>query len=130
VGVVITLIVLSAIRPEGPSPANMATDGVKIGAQMITEKAPARDADTPPAAPVEPNEDGTPSLRLYVDYNCIHCHNFELENNDQFATWLENGAITLEIHPVATLDGSSRYSTRAANAAACVANYSPDSFFD
>ncbi|MGB3413748.1 MAG: thioredoxin domain-containing protein [Microbacteriaceae bacterium] len=130
IGVVISLIVLNSIRPEGPSPANMATDGIKIGQNLVAEKTPARDVGTPPSVPVEPNEDGTPSLRLYLDYNCVHCATFEAENNAQLKAWLENGAITLELHPVSILDSSSRYSTRSANAAACVANYSPDTFFD
>lgn len=45
---------------------------------------------------------------------------------------MSDGTATVEIHPLATLDRlsmGSKYSSRAANAAACVANFSPDSFF-
>ena len=41
------------------------------------------------------------------------------------------GAATLEIHPISILDrlsSGTEYATRAANAAACVANVEPDSF--
>jgi protein-disulfide isomerase len=46
---------------------------------------------------------------------------------------VEEGAATLEVHPVAILTNKSagtQYSLRAANAAACVADTSPESFFD
>lgn len=130
---VVALLVADAIKPEGPSPANMATNGVKIGQNFEAELAAAREAEEPPAKPVEPNEDGSANIRLYVDYHCVYCQQFEIENGEQLATWLDKGAITLEIHPISTQDGGSvgaRYSSRAANAAACVANYSPNNFFD
>lgn len=130
--VAVVLVVTIAIKPEGPSPANMATDGIKIGQNLEAELAPAREADEEPVAPVEPNPDGSTNIRLYVDYHCVYCQQFEIENGEQLEAWLDHGAITLEIHPVATQDGGSqgaRYASRAANAAACVANYSPNNFF-
>jgi protein-disulfide isomerase len=47
-------------------------------------------------------------------------------------SWVDTGAATIEIHPISFLDKASlnEYSSRAANAAACVANYEPDAYFD
>jgi protein-disulfide isomerase len=69
---------------------------------------------------------------MYVDYFCTICGAFEQANGSQIDTWLETGAATVEIHPLAVLDRVSqgtKYSTRSANAAACVANYSPNQYF-
>jgi protein-disulfide isomerase len=74
---------------------------------------------------------GAVRVVTYVDYFCPYCGEFEATNGDQLAEWVDNGDIVLEVHPVAILDRASlgtRYSTRAANAAACVADTSPGSF--
>jgi protein-disulfide isomerase len=45
---------------------------------------------------------------------------------------MKSGAATVEIHPISFLDRSSlgtRYSSRAANAGGCVANYSPNDYW-
>lgn len=129
----VTLVILNGIRPAAPGPLNMLSDGIKIGEdfEAITTTAlqPGRD-------PL-PNERDPASeiidIKIFVDYMCPICGAFEAENGDQIATLVESGAATIEIHPVAILDRFSvgtEYSTRAANAAACVANSSPDSFYD
>lgn len=129
---VIALIIFTSIRPAGPGPANMATDGIKFGTDLVAEAAPARAADAPPQEPVEPAE-GVVDIRVWVDYLCPICGAFEATNAEQIQGWVEDGSATLEIHPIAILDRASqgsRYSTRSANAAACVANYAPESAYD
>jgi protein-disulfide isomerase len=110
----------------------MASDGIKIGQGLVAETTPALQPDEEPAAPSE-NEAGVVDIRIYVDYLCPICGAFEAANTEQIQGWVEDGSVTLETHPIAILDSQSqgtKYSTRAANAAACVANYSPDSFFE
>jgi protein-disulfide isomerase len=73
----------------------------------------------------------TVNITTYIDYQCPYCNQFETANESQIKTWLQKGAVTLEIHPISILDASSlgtKYSTRSANAAMCVANYDPDAF--
>jgi protein-disulfide isomerase len=128
----VSLIIVNSARPAAPGPRNMLSDGIKIGQnfQAVSTAGLTEDEKPKPAAD---NPADVIDIRLYVDYLCPYCGDFAEENNDQIAAWLEEGAATLEIHPISLLDSQSaatQYSTRAANAAACVANYSPNSFFD
>ncbi|SDK25004.1 Protein-disulfide isomerase [Cryobacterium psychrotolerans] len=129
---IIALIIVNSIRPVGPGPANMASDGVLIGEGLTTVKTPALQPDAKPVASV-PDATGTVAdIRVYVDYLCPYCGEFELNNSDQIAQWVEAGAATVEIHPISILTSKSagtQYSLRAANAAACVANSSPNDFY-
>ena len=129
---IIALIIVNSIRPVGPGPANMASDGVLIGEGLTTVKTPALQPDAKPVASV-PDATGTVAdIRVYVDYLCPYCGEFELNNSDQIAQWVESGAATVEIHPISILTSKSagtQYSLRAANAAACVANSSPNDFY-
>ncbi|MDQ0092157.1 DsbA family protein [Paeniglutamicibacter psychrophenolicus] len=70
------------------------------------------------------------NLLLYVDVNCVHCADFETEYADQISTWLAAGDVTVEYRTVAFLDGASptNYSSRGANALACVADAAPASY--
>jgi protein-disulfide isomerase len=127
----VAFILTSAIRPPAPGPMNMASDGIVIGSELEAVETPALAAGAAPVATsVDPN---VPNIRIYVDYLCTVCGEFEKANSEQLATWAENGTATVEYHPIAILTGrsaGSQYSLRAANAAACVANFSPNSFFD
>ncbi|TFD80278.1 hypothetical protein E3T54_03340 [Cryobacterium sp. Sr8] len=129
---IIALIIVNSIRPVGPGPANMASDGVLIGEGLTTVKTPALQPDAKPVASV-PDATGTVAdIRVYVDYLCPYCGEFELNNSDQIAQWVEAGAATVEVHPISILTSKSagtQYSLRAANAAACVANSSPNDFY-
>jgi protein-disulfide isomerase len=69
----------------------------------------------------------------YVDYQCPYCAYFENANIDQIKGWLDTGLATLEVRPLSFLDGRgspNEYSSRAANATACVASFSPNNYFD
>jgi protein-disulfide isomerase len=127
----VTLVIVSTLKPAGPGPLNMASDGIVIGQNFTAQTTPAL-ADG--AAPVPSTSDpSTVDIRIYLDYMCPYCGQFETTNNAQIGDLVKSGGATVEIHPLSILDRSSlstKYSTRAANAAACVANYSPNNFWD
>jgi protein-disulfide isomerase len=128
---VVAFIIFTSIRPAGPGPANMASDGIKIGQNLEAVPTAALPAGDDPV-PSEPNPAGVADIRIWVDYLCPFCGQFEATNSEQIESWVTEGSATIEIHPISILNSQSqgsRYSTRAANAAACVANYSPNSFF-
>lgn len=103
-------------------PANMDWDnGIRIGQGF---KAISKD---------EANAE-TPNITVYIDYQCPICKQFEEIQKSQLDAWVQNGAATVEIHPVAFLDGypevfNTQFSRNSANAAACVADQAPDSFY-
>jgi len=129
---VVAILIVSSLRPPGPGPANMLSDGIKIGAGVQAVQTAALEADALPV-PSEPNADGVPAINVFLDFSCPACAQFEAVYGPVFRTWLENGTATVEYHPISFLDGQSsgtRFSTRAANASACVADTSPNAFFD
>jgi len=131
--VAVVVVITNSIRPAGPGPANMASDGIRIGQDFVAETTPALGADDEPTATETTASSDTVDIVIYLDYLCPICGGFEQANNEYIAGLVSSGAATVEYHPVAILTNSSlgtKYSNRAANAAACVANYSPNSFFD
>lgn len=156
-GVVLAALVIAAIIvavvvgnsrgqiPDvGPAPqAGNAQGGVTL--VSATELAPTETGDVDPAdLPEEPaaagetpegiasSADGPVQVVAYVDINCVHCADFEARYADQIRSWLDDGKITFEYRTVAYLDrnSSTAYSSRGANAAACVADSAPQSYFD
>jgi protein-disulfide isomerase len=129
---VVALVIINSIRPVGPGPANMASDGLRIGEGMVVHKTSGLKPEAEPV-PSTPDPSGSVAdIRVYVDYLCPFCGQFDSTNSKQIAAWVESGAATVEIHPVSILTSKSagtQYSLRAANAAACVANHSPDDFY-
>lgn len=128
----VAIVIMNSIRPAGPGPSNMASDGVLVGEGMAAVETSALLPDSKPQAS-KPDTTGTiANIRVYVDYLCPFCGQFETTNSEQIAQWVDSGAATVEIHPISILTSKSagtQYSLRAANAAACVANYSPDNFY-
>ena len=129
-------LLLNNVRPDGPGPANMASNGIVLtGAEgVITPvETPALAADATPK-PTVPDDSGTvANIVTYIDYLCPFCGQFEQTNSESIRAMIEEGAATLEVHPIAILTNKSagtQYSLRAANAAACVADNSPESFLD
>jgi protein-disulfide isomerase len=75
--------------------------------------------------------EGAKTLDVYVDFMCPVCGQFEQINGASIAEMREAGDVTLVVHPVAILDRMSQgteYSTRAASAAAWVADRAPEQF--
>jgi protein-disulfide isomerase len=129
---VIGVVIFSSIKTPTPGPRNMLSDGILIG----------EDYTATPTAALQPGEDPVPNvlssdsdtihIQMFVDYFCPVCGAFEDANADQLSTWIESGAASVEIFPIAILDRASqgtKYSTRAANAAACVADNAPDDYY-
>lgn len=127
---IVALVIVNSVKPVGPGPLNMASDGIQLSQGAIATETAALKAGEDPT----PNKraDGVLDIQMYVDYLCPICGAFEKTNGDYISSLLENGKTTVEIHPITILDHLSqgtKYSTRAADAAACVANYSPNQFY-
>ncbi|MEW1808357.1 thioredoxin domain-containing protein [Pseudarthrobacter sp. NPDC080039] len=134
------------VADQGPTPANANVHGgVTLLANTAVAKTEPATVDaaslgdapkTPPAEVVAPGaeaEAGKPvKVVLYVDFICPVCKNFETQYNDQLTTLRNDGKITVEYRPLGFLDSRSttNYSSRAANAAACVANTAPEKYAD
>jgi len=143
--VVLTVLVIAAVvagaifisnQPSGPGPKNMASDGILLqgdGSAITAVKTGNVAGGAEPVATDLADYPDTVNIDIYVDYQCPFCAQFETANADQISQWVTAGIATVEVHPIAFLDSQSlgkKYSTRAANAAACVANYDPDKFLD
>jgi protein-disulfide isomerase len=136
VAAIVVLVIVNSVQPAGPGPANMASGGVLLKGDSSTSsitatKTPALKAGATPQATDQKKLTKTVNITAYVDFQCPYCDQFETANAAQIKTWLKTGAVTYEVHPIAILDASStgnKYSTRSANAAACVANYQPNAF--
>lgn len=129
---IVAIILVNGIRPVGPGPLNMRSDGILIGENFVAEQTAATRAGQEPLPTQRDPDSDVIAIDMYVDYFCKICGAFDKANGEQIAKWVESGAATVEIHPLAILDRVSqgtKYSTRSANAAACVANYSPDAYF-
>ena len=128
-GIAAVVLVDAANRADAPivgeTPENL-TDlgGLKIGIGL--------QAFTGVNTPTPDAVGETPEIEMYVDYQCPICQAFDVPNASQIRAWTDIGAATIEIRPISFLDRASlnAYSSRAANAAFCVANFEPDSFYD
>ncbi|MDP9027504.1 MAG: DsbA family protein [Actinomycetota bacterium] len=133
--VVVLVVSTSAPAPQtAAGPKNMISDGILFtgsGGKMVattTAAIKAKGTPTPNSLP----KDGVAHIVTYVDFSCPACQAFEAANSDSIKSLVQQGAATLEVHPIAILDThylTSKYSTRSNNAGACVANYAPDNFY-
>ncbi len=147
VAVVVTWAVSSSASKPVLSPQNVSDDGFVVtgvtGVGLTGE-------DTGGSGTIEGGETATPTpaatptptatptdqpavdIRVYVDYLSAGSRDFQLANVQQLSKWVTEDAATLSYYPVAMLTSKSngtKYSLRAASAAACVATHSPDYFF-
>jgi protein-disulfide isomerase len=95
-------------------------NGVKVGTDLKLATPSFSPSEAEP--PIE--------IVIYVDYGCPGCAAFEIPNSEQIKSLVSSGAATLEMHMVSITSSPNNYPHRAANAAYCVADYSPNNFFD
>lgn len=141
VAIVVVVSMMSSSRsiPDaGPAP----TAGTVSGGLLFANGQPA-DGDAPAEVDAttveEPNPDtagqqptevpgtDTADIIIYADANCVYCAQFETENFESINDLLAAGH-SLEYRIVNYLDnpGTGNYSSRAANAMACVAEEAPE----
>ena len=115
-GVVVALVVVTVIVVT----VNIASTPKPLPTEVNTPSASSIDAETG-AILVGEGED---QLGTYIDFMCPVCNQFEQIYGPEISTMVDEGSITLAIHPISILDSKSQgtqFSTRAANAAYCVA---------
>jgi len=134
VAVVVLVVSTSAPAPQtAAGPKNMISDGILftgVNGKVTPTATPAIKAKGTPTPTIQKN-DGLAHIVTYVDFACPVCQVFEQANATNIQQLVADGKATLEVHPIAILDRSSlgaRYSSRANDAGACVANFAPDSF--
>lgn len=136
----VTYAVTSSISKPMLQPSGMDGDGVVV--RDVADAAPAETPATPTPTPSEagqtaaptpePTESAVVDVHIYVDYLSPGAGEFERANARQLAGWISEGAVTVTYHPVSMLTASSngtKYSLRAAAAAACVATHAADKFY-
>ena len=141
IGTAVTLAVSAQVSKPQLSPTGMHGDGVVVSELSASAASDAGTATPTPdsseaEAPAEPTAEPTTAqkvdIHIYVDYLSDDAGEFERANARQLTNWISEGAVTVTYHPVALLTASSngtKYSLRAAAAAACVATHSPDQFY-
>ncbi|MGT2463402.1 MULTISPECIES: DsbA family protein [Sinomonas] len=152
---VVALVVTTSMRQNapvgdtGPRAANTNQyGGVTLGKGTAVTPVPAStvnvaDVPSPTAQPtqgqaanapgVEASAKGQPvKVVLYVDFICPICKQFEDTYGSKLTQERNDGKITVEYRPLGFLDRNSttNYSSRAAAAAAAVANSYPDKYAD
>ena len=148
---VVALVVTTSIRQntpiadQGPVPANANVNGgVTLLANTDVKQTDPANVDvttltkpeTPPSPVVAPGaeaEEGQPvKVIAYIDFICPVCLRFEETYNEALTSLRNEGKITMEYRPLGFLDrqSSTNYSSRSANAAACVADTAPDKYAD
>lgn len=138
IAIVVTWAVSSAVGRPQLSPQNLDDDGFAVTSITGAMSAPALDAaeatPTPTPAAEETEAAAVPAVEIdvYVDYLSPGAREWQIANAQQMSSWVNDGAVTLAYHPVSMLTAKSngtKYSLRAAGAAACVATHSPARFF-
>jgi protein-disulfide isomerase len=134
------------VADQGPTPANGNVHGgvtLLAGSEVVkSEPGSVTVADVPSAPATKPAtvtvpggeaEAGKPvKVIAYIDFICPVCKRFETTYGESLTNLRNEGKISLEYRPLGFLDlqSTTNYSSRAANAAACVANTSPEKYAD
>ncbi|GEL94414.1 hypothetical protein [Cellulomonas composti] len=101
--------VQSRARAAGTGPANMASDGIVLLGTESSTYAVHNDALAPGDEPVPSGAsaaDGVLPIVMYVDYRDPQGAAFWTASSADIAGMLADGSATLEVHPLALLDGA------------------------
>ncbi|MDR0482075.1 MAG: thioredoxin domain-containing protein [Cellulomonadaceae bacterium] len=85
----------------------------------------------PGGAAITTPTEGVPTLAVYLDYMCPHCHTFEDATIDSIKELVDAGEVNFILHPISIMDRASTdqaFSTRAVAAVAWVADQAPAQF--
>lgn len=141
---VVVWSVMSSVGGRDLTPRNSTADGFAISDVTGAASQQGSIADATPSATPNGSAAATPTpdpsasvaapvdIRVYVDYLSPGAREWQLANVEQLTTWVDEGAATLSYHPVSMLTAKSngtKYSLRAAAAAACVATHDEAVFF-
>jgi protein-disulfide isomerase len=133
--VVLALVVVTIVRQQAVAIAYSGSDVDTIALADVTAPSTAESNGAIPVgadgAAGEPAADGDVVVSVYFDYMCPYCGLFEQANDSELEKLREEGGVTVEYHMISFLDAQSaggEYSTRAANAAAVVADKAPEQF--
>lgn len=126
-GIAITAVVLVVAAVAGIASSirssSSTTSITGVVATGITAQAPtAADAS---GAIVLGDTSAPTTVTIFTDFNCPWCGEFDRSNGDVLNAAVSAGKVKLQIHQLAFLDGSTKYSTRAASAFATVADADP-----
>ena len=88
IAVVSLIIANTYLKPATPGPLNMASDGITIGQGLKAATTGALQPGDEPVSAASSNPDVI-TIRVYLDYQCPLCKNFENTNGKQIATWLK-----------------------------------------
>jgi protein-disulfide isomerase len=117
--VAIVMVVLNAATRSGSPRAAVSSTALVVPANATAAGAiPVGQASSPV------------TVEIYLDYMCPYCGRFERANGGEISRLVQSGKARVALHPLAFLDKMSagaRYSTRAANAVATVADRAPAS---
>jgi protein-disulfide isomerase len=123
------------VQPSDASNGGFAVTAVSGIASTTTDTSVEAATAAPQEVPVAPTPAAASApveVRVYVDYLSSAAREFQMANAQQLSRWVNQDAVSLTYYPVAMLTSKSngtKYSLRAASAAACVATHSPDTFF-
>lgn len=158
-GVVAVLVVQTQARAAQVGPQNMASDGIVltgVDSVVTASRTRALGAGESPVPTAVDRSAGVLDIVLYADYRSPEAATFWSANSANIESWVTAGTATLEVRPLALLDGASvgtgaaaspsasasptatssptdtmattgDYSARAAGALACVADKVPNS---
>lgn len=103
-----------------------------VDASKVEVTQPASDQPESIPAAGAPAEGEPAHIVLYVDFNCVHCFEFESANADKIKEWVDAGKATVEYRVVNFLStpANQNYSARSAAAAYCVAATKPEAYWD
>jgi hypothetical protein len=108
-GVVAALAVQASVRAGQVGPQNMLSDGVVLtgdGSAVAASRTGALDPGASPVPTVVDRSSGVLDLVLYLDYRSPEAQTFWSANSASVEQWVTAGYATLEIHPLALLDGA------------------------
>ena len=129
---IVAVVIVNSVRPPGPGPRNMASGGISLSGASLSAVSTAAPAPESTPTPQTTVGGGRVLIQSYEDFGCPACQQFERQYGAQIKQLVTSGAAVVQYHPIAILDrnfSDNDYSTRSANAAAAVANYSPNAFY-